>query len=309
MFHHFKSIVMIKKIICAILCCLCFILTATGQNYQKEFYDYFQSNDTVNQLKVLKKWSSAQPDNPELFTSFFNYYIMNSRKEIVMMSMKNPEKEALVLIDSLGQEAAYMTSRVTYEPVVFQKGIDIINEGIQKHPDRLDMRFGKTYALGQVEDWKLFTDEIIKAIKHSKSNDMQWTWTNNSIENAGKNFFLSAIQDYQVQLYNTGDDQLLNNMRSIALEILKIYPDDVVSLSNLSITHMLQEDFEKAVESLLKAEKLNPLDTVVINNIAQCYKLQGMKKKAIEYYEKLLTMDDDASKEFAIEQIATLKKE
>jgi tetratricopeptide (TPR) repeat protein len=170
------------------------------------------------------------------------------------------------------------------------------------------MRFGKIYVLGQIADWDKFTSEIIKTVNYSSTNDNKWTWTNNEKQEEGKEFFLTSLQDYQVQLYDTQDNNLLVYMRNIANEILKYYPNNIESLSNLSVTYLLTGEYDKGIEPLLKAEKLNPKDYIVLANIAQGYKLKGDKKKAIEYYEKTAENGDESVKEFAFEQIKDLKK-
>ena len=58
-----------------------FFQLGIAQNYQTEFKKFLQDNDTINQLKVLTKWEKAEPNNAELFTSYFNYYIKKSKKE------------------------------------------------------------------------------------------------------------------------------------------------------------------------------------------------------------------------------------
>jgi tetratricopeptide (TPR) repeat protein len=65
---------------------------------------------------------------------------------------------------------------------------------------------------------------------------------------------------------------------------------------------------DKAIEILLKAEKLNPNDAVVLGNIAQGYKLKGDNGKAIEYYEKVVKVGDKETIAYAEEQIKELKK-
>ena len=97
-------------------------------------------------------------------------------------------------------------------------------------------------------------------------------------------------------------------MRKIAETILDNYPNDVKSLSNLSITYLLLGEFDKGVEPLLKAEKLNPEDFIILANIAHAYKLKGDKDKAIEYYEKTFKYGDENTKQFAKSQIEKLKK-
>jgi len=278
-----------------------------GQDYRAQFDQLFQEGDTTKQIELLKKWESEDPTNPELFTSYFNYYFLKSRQEFVTMSTNQPKGESLQLQDSTGRVAGFLGSEIVYNPEILQKGIDKIDQGIQMYPNRLDMRFGKIYALGQAEDWDDFTNEIIKAIQYSKKNNNEWTWTFNEKKENGKEFFLSSIQDYQLNLFETENDGLLKNMRTIAEEILKIYPDHIESLSNISITYLLTGEYDKGIEVLLKAEKIDPNDGIVLSNIAHGYKLKGDIENSIKYYEKMLKLDDPRAVDFAKQQIETLK--
>ncbi|UOB18931.1 tetratricopeptide repeat protein [Abyssalbus ytuae] len=278
-----------------------------SQDYQSEFLKYCQTNDTINQLKILTEWKKANPKDAELYTSFFNYYFAKSRREIVQLTSTPPNGEGLELKDSLNQTAGYIGSQIHFDQNEVNKGLEKINQGIELYPNRLDMRFGKIYVLGQLEDWNSFTSEIIRSIQYSSKNNNNWTWINNEKQENGKEFFLSSLQDYQLQLYNTGNDDLLVNMRNIANEILKYYPNHIESLSNLSITYLLTGEYDKGLEPLLKAEKLNPRDYIILSNIAQAYKLKGDTKKAIEYYKKTIEFGDDQAKEYAKQQITELK--
>jgi len=186
--------------------------------------------------------------------------------------------------------------------------MEYIETGINKFPDRLDMRFGKTYALGLAEKWDDFTKEIIRAIDHSSTNNT-WLWSNNEVHEGGNDFMLSVIQDYQLQLYNTGVDSLLMDMREIANSTLSHYPEHVESLSNLALTYTVTKEYEKALEPLLKAEKIAPEDYVIIGNMAHVYLQMDDKKMAIEYYEKLIEHGEENAVQFAKEQIELLKQE
>lgn len=285
-----------------------FLQLATGQNYSTEFQQALQQADTTAQLNILTKWKEAAPQDPELFTSFFNYYFLKSKENGIGITKGQPKGESFVITDSLDQVQGYIGNQVYYDQKDLQNALEIIEQGIALYPDRLDMRFGKIYVLGQVKDWDKFTSEIIRTIEYSSTNNNKWTWTNNELQQNGEDFFLSSLQDYQVQLYNTGKDALLMNMRSIAREILKYYPNNIESLSNLSITYLLTGEYDKGLEPLLKAEKITPTDYIVLSNIAQGYRLKGDKEKAVEYYEKTAKYGDDRAKEFAKIQIEELKK-
>lgn len=279
-----------------------------GQNFFSDFQKYLKSNDTINQLKTLEEWKINASNDPELFTCYFNYYYMKSINKIVAITSQKPEVESFPVKDSLKQKVGYIGSQVQFQFDELQKGIDKINQGISLYPNRLDMRFGEIYVYGQIKDWESFTNKIIMSIKQSSLNNNNWTWTKNEIRKDGKEFFLGNIQSYQNQLYNIGDDSLLLNMRNIANEVLKYYPNNVESLSNLSVTYLIKGEYDKGLEPLLKSEKINPKDYIILANIAQGYKMKGNKNKAIEYYEKVIKYGDDDMKDMAKQQIEELKK-
>ncbi len=172
----------------------------------------------------MTEWNSASPKDAELYTSYFNYHFMKSKQEVLALSTDKPNGEGFVLKDSLNQTAGFLGSEIHFDQKELEKGLNKIDEGIKLYPNRLDMRFGKIYALGQIPDWESFTSEIIKTIEYSSTNNNNWTWSNNEKRNGGETNFLLDIQTYQIQLYDTGNDDLLKNMREIANGVLKYYP-------------------------------------------------------------------------------------
>lgn len=279
-----------------------------GQTFKAQFDEYFQRGDSVKQLEVLHTWQDRESENAELLTSYFNYYLGRARQTLIALTTHEPEGESLALTDSTGKPAGYMGNQVYYDPDLLEQAFSKIDQGIGLYPDRLDMRFGKVTAYRLTGDWKNFTEEIVRAIRYSDTNKNQWTWTNNEHKEDGEEFFLSSIQGYQSYLYETGNDSLLTNMRTIAEETLKYYPNDVEALSDLSITYLLSGAYDEGINALLKAEKINPKDGIILGNIAQGYKLKGDIKRSISYFEKMLKLDDPASVSFATQQIEALKK-
>jgi tetratricopeptide (TPR) repeat protein len=283
----------------------------SGQTFKQQFNDLVSKKDGVGQQHLLEKWEKADNNDPELFVAYFNFYVIKSEKEIVALGQNHKGKDVLQIMDqdtTKKEPVAFMYGDTYYEPNLLSKGFDWISKGIKKHPNRLDMRFGKIYMFGQLADYEKFTTEIIKTIDYSNENKNKWTWADSKPLDDPKEFMLSSIQNYQLQLYDTENDKLLDNMKRIAETVLKYYPDHIESLSNLSIVFMLQKQYDKALEPLLKAEKLNPKDYIVLSNIAQAYKLKGDNKNAIIYYELTLKHGDEEAKKYAHGQIEELKK-
>jgi tetratricopeptide (TPR) repeat protein len=285
--------------------------SATAQTNKQLFNDLVSKKDTVGQLQLLEKWEKTDKDDPELFVAYFNYFVRKSKKEILTLGQNPKGEDVLQIMDqdtTKKEPVAFMYGDTYYDPDLLSKGFDWINKGIEKHPNRLDMRFGNIYMFGELEDYENFTKEIIKTIDYSYLNKNKWEWADNKPYKQTSKYFLGDIQNYVLQLYNTENDALLDNMKRIAETVLKYYPDHIESLSNLSIVYMLQKKYDKALEPLLKAEKLNPKDYIVLSNIAQAYKLKGDNKNAIKYYELTLKHGDDQAKKYAQGQIDELKK-
>ena len=298
-----------KKIIFIFAGFLLLLNQMKSQTLPEQFNDLMSKNDTIAQLKFLEKWEQTDKNDPELYISYFNFYYNRSMKKIVRIEKTPRGKNSYPILDSLTKKpVGYMYNDIIINPEVIGKGLRYIDSGIEKFPSRLDMRFGKVYVFGEMKEYDNFTREIISAIDYSRVINNSWLWKDNKPPDEPMNFMLSNIQSYQVQLYNTGKDSLLWDMLLIAKEVLKYYPDNMESLSNLAIVYMLQKEYENAIEILLKAEKNAPNDYVIMSNLAQAYKLKGDKKNSIKYYEQVTRFGDNIAKQYARDQIKELEK-
>ena len=156
-------------------------------------------------------------------------------------------------MDSTDNTVGYLTQGAHYDTDVLQYGFDMINKGIGLHPKRLDMRFGKVYLYGEIHDYQQFTNTIVEAIEYDHTINHDWLWKEGGQLKDSKNFFLSTIQSYVSQLYNTEDDGLLPNIRQISETVLKYNPTHVESLSNMALTHIVTGELNNGLTYLLKA--------------------------------------------------------
>jgi tetratricopeptide (TPR) repeat protein len=285
-----------------------FSITAFGQTNYEKFKKLYQDNDTIKIKALLNEWEKINPNDPELYTSAFNFHYSNSKQEILSIQKEDPKKESLKLTDSTGKFAGYLTSNLGYNEDKLERAFDYINKGIAKFPDRLDIRFGKIYVLAQIGDYKTFTNEIIKTVERSAINKNNWLWTENKKKQDGQKFLLENVQAYLKQLYDTEDDNLLANMIQVGEATLKYYPGNIEILSTTAVAFMLTKRYDKAIEYLKQAEKINPQDYIVLNNIAQGYKMKGDKENAIKYYRLTEKYGDEQAKQEAIGNIEKLEK-
>ena len=289
------------------------VLSATtsivSENYESVFRDYFELKDTLKMRKTLQKWEIDKPEDAELFTSYLDYYYLVAHNELSKIHAVKTETEHKQQPTDTPRVVAYSDNDLkVIRPIIF-RGITKIDQGIQLYPDRLDMRLGEIFVLGDAQDWTLFTKKIIETIDYSAVIKNEWKWTHNETKEDGEETLFSSLQDYQEQLHNTIEYGLLSNMKDIALEVLKFYPNHLQSMSNLSIVYMTYEEVDKAIEILQRAERIEKKDYVILSSLAYAYKHKGDKAKAIEYYQKAARYGDAEASQKAKEQIKELKKE
>ncbi len=283
-----------------------------GQNEWQQFKLLLDDKDTLGQRILLENWENQNVNDPELYVAYFNYFVEKSRSEVLVIGQDLKQNAYMVLEienqDSSKQNRAqYMYKQVSYDDFYTQKAIKWIDKGIERFPNRLDMRFGKIYFLGLLENYEAFTEQIIQTVDYSAINQNQWLWSENCVLEQPKERMLGSIQDYQNDLYATSQDTLLYNMQKIAEAVLKVYPDHIESLSNIGAVYFLLGQYEKALTPLLTAYQLNPKDLVVINNIAEIYNELGLNIKAEAYYRLMMKYGDKQDKKYAKEKIKQLK--
>ena len=283
-----------------------------GQNDLQQFKLLSENKDTLGQRILLENWEKRSLNDPELYVAYFNYFVEKSRSEVLVIGQDLKQNAYMVLEienqDSSKQDRVeYMYRQVSFQEFYTQKAIEWIDKGIDRFPNRLDMRFGKIYFLGLLENYEAFTEQIIQTVDYSAINQNQWLWTENCVLEQPKEMMLGSIQDYQNDLYATSQDTLLYNMQKIAEAVLKVYPDHIESLSNIGAVYFLLGQYEKALTPLLTAYQLNPKDLVVINNIAEIYNELGLNIKAEAYYRLMMKYGDKQDKKYAKAKIKQLK--
>ena len=185
------------------------------------------------------------------------------------------------------------------------QALKYINTAIEKFPNRLDIRFGKCYVLGELEEYEQFTKEIVKVVEYSNKIDNKLLWTENKPEN--KEMMIGSIFSYMKQFYNTGNDSLLRNIILIGKTTLKYYPKEIEILSTTAVSLLLLKQYDEAISYLEIAEKENPKDIVILNNIAHGYKLKGDKVNSAKYYELIIKYGDSEEQARAKNELEKLK--
>jgi len=275
-----------KKYSLIILLSIGTLLRMNSQTYKEQFNKLVDMNDTIAQENLLKDWKKATPNDAELYTAGFNYYVRKSMK----------------------QKPGKPQGEMSYNPKILKVAYTLIDSGIARFPERLDMRFGKISVLGDTKNYNEYTKEIIFAVDYSSTIKNDWKWIDNApVKNDKKKFFLGSIQEYINLMLETKNEGLLDNVRKIAEEVMAFYPKEAEFISDDAITFMLKEDYDNALKIFAVAEKIAPHNSIVITNMGHCYAQKGDNANAIKYYELVELYGNDEDKKMAAYQLKELK--
>jgi hypothetical protein len=156
-----------KRTITVLIGLTLFFNLSFGQTFKQQFADLVSKKDTTGQRQLLQKWEKADSNDPELCVAYFNFYVNKSKKDFIELGNNPKGKDVFKIMDkdtSKKEPVDYMYGNSNYEPEIIKKGFNYADRGISKNPTRLDIRFGKVYMFGELQDYKDFTDEIIRTI-------------------------------------------------------------------------------------------------------------------------------------------------
>ena len=253
---------------------LLFCSVSNGQTFKQDFSAALRAKDMVKAEKILNAWDFADANDPELYTSYFNFF-----------TIKSLEK------DSTALDKEYSN-----------KALEFISEGIERYPTRFDMRIAKIYMLGRLKDFIPFTNEVINLINYSKKIENNWKGENFSLINEAHEVFYGSVMEFQEILFAEKKTSLYNNINQISNEMVRNYPNHVQSWLNISTIYAIQKEYDKSIETLLKAINIEPKNAVLLFNIALVYGSKGDNSNSKKYLE--LTIANTTDKEEKIKEAA-----
>ena len=285
-------------------------LFSVGQT-RTELYDRFNEaidwRDTIAVESIIKEWEKAFPNDAELYSLWANKHFLSAMSEVLAYTQNEEETEGeyMVVKDSAGVEA-YMYSYIEYDKEKMNRGKKILEEGITRHPDRLDLRLGKVTLHLRVEEHDMAVQEIRSALERSVLNNNRWTGTlDKPIESDGVSYLRDCILDYFSMFLNAGD---LDSAERMADMCIDVYPKDVIFISNKGALRYFANDLKGALKWYLTAFGINPDDMLIATNIANIYKDLGDRENALKYYRIVADSESDEYAEYIEYATGEVKK-
>ena len=182
-------------------------------------------------------------------------------------------------------------------------GLAVIDRAINLFPDRLDLRFGKIFFLGEIRQWQPFADEIITTLNRSESIGHRWQYPN--FDQGGRQLIIEGVQDYLYTLYEASQaapadgspaaqasltpaqTDVMPHIRRVALRAAQLFPAEPSFLSSLAYTYIAEADYPTALRHLNRAEQLAPNDPAILQQLVDIHTRMKNKKQANIYRTRL----------------------
>ncbi len=154
-----------RTVVRRLACLLNFILSAvpalTAQSFDERFSDCFSKGDTAAARRVLRQWEASAERPAEFFVAGLNDCFRMARQSLTVSgdSPGDGNGPTLETVDSTGScRELSLSEAVRYGTALVRRGIAYVDRGIEAYPSRLDMRFGKIRALGEIGDYDRYDE-------------------------------------------------------------------------------------------------------------------------------------------------------
>ncbi|WP_036916010.1 M48 family metallopeptidase [Prevotella sp. P6B4] len=299
-----------NRLLILFLACVIAQLSYGATVSENEWYEKYLSCAKDSDLRVLKaiieQWEQAEPESPDVYAAWYNYYIKLALTDVVTLTTIPPEdnQKALQFVDSTGVVAGYMYDTKAFNDSIIQIGYQKLDVAIRLYPDRLDLPLGKVTMLFRQDHYSEAITELWRVIDYSEKNGNRWLWTLNQPVEDGVYVFKDSMQDYFVQLV---DAEQSDFAQQLVDRMLQLYPSDIIFRSDKASLLAIANRYSEALPLYLSIYKDNPDDIIVASNIAHIYYTQGDKKQTVKYYSKLVQCGDSEIEDIAKQRIKEAK--
>ena len=259
---------------------------------------------------LLDSWAVAEPDNADMLTARFNFWLTKGQgSEVVARSEKKylGLDPVIVLKDSTGVDVYYYEV-LKYDDERFREAIASVDRAIAMYPERLDFRFMKAnaYVSYERESPDMALANLLSLVNDFIGSKAQWTYGG---EPADDDFFAAAMQEYCISFYTLGTPGSYEAFRKLSEEMLRHCPDNPDFMTNMGSYNMLvRKDFKTAIKYYDKVLKKYPDNYTSIKNSVLASRRMGNVKLEKKYLRMLMEHGTDSERMQAQTRLEMLQK-
>ena len=259
---------------------------------------------------LLDSWAAAEPDDAEMLTAKFNFWLTKGQgSEVVAKSEKRYlGLDPVIALKDSSDADVYYYEVLKYDDECFREAIASVDRAIAMYPERLDFRFMKAnaYLSYERESPDMALANLLSLIYDFMGSKTQWTYGG---ESADSDFFAAAMQEYCISFYTLGTSGSYEAFRKLSEQMLRHCPDSPDFMTNMGSYHMLvKKDYKTAIKYYEKVLKKHPDNYTSIKNGVLASRRMGNVKLEKKYLRMLMEHGSDTERLQAQARLEMLQK-
>jgi tetratricopeptide (TPR) repeat protein len=182
-------------------------------------------------------------------------------------------------------------------------------KALEACPWRLDLYYRLAYLYQDLGDFESQYGTLVESFKYASRNMRKLRWINGqALPQPPNRFIPGAQQDFEA--YYLAQEDPLEREKALRLcrLTLTFYPRHSRPYNSIAAYFALKQDWPRTFRYLLTAKKINPRDSLVLDNIGSTLLGLGKKRIAAIYFKKVLALGGDPpNEEFAREQLKKIQ--
>ena len=258
--------------------------------------------------KRLEEWSQAEPQNAEPYILAANAYA----KAAAGVSVTSDTKGNGFMIVDPKTKKQVGSIRDTLDPKVLRKAFDTLTTAAQKFPSRLDIMVGRLTMADRLNDISAIVQSGEDMLNRVATHPEGVLWTDGEpLKTPVNQKVASEIHPRIANLYGRGTDESDLAASRLAVAALKLAPTDVRLINDAALYHAHHQQWDKALDYFMKAQKVEPDDLLIQHNIALANLKLGHVAEARKLWRAILAKAPKGSEdaEAAESSLKSLPKE
>ena len=269
------------------------IASAGADDYRAQFQQARADHDNRLAQTTLDAWKAAQPDDPEYYIAAANFLL--SQAGGMSVSTKKAGPDDFVVADQKTGQAAGSMSFSSPSPATYKIAIYLLKTGLQKAPQRVDIRLGLAALYEQMGTRPAVLAELTELTAYAKAHHDTLQGKDGVPYPAPVDGNLALEISGFAQRYldaNTRDnDQIFHDLAKLDAAT---YPDAVYGHNLLGIYYTVVDKQPKlALESYDRALRIAPNDSYVWMNVGLLNATEKDKPKAAAAFTRIVELNND----------------
>ena len=266
--------------------------SAQISSYQETFYGLLGKRDFSPAEKILAEWENSQPGDVETLVAHGILFYARARRGEGNPVPSSPVETLLHPPRTRPEDRAWV--QVPFDRRLLLRAKPYWKKALESSPDRLDLYFRLANLSGGLGDFESQYDILAKALQRADRRSRKLVWVNGGeLPEPASKLIPETLQGYAAHYLAQPQGQGMERARRIAKLSMTFYPRHPAAYHSLAAYCAWKEDWPRALKYLILANRRDPKNGGILNDIGNLLAQLGEPEEAKIYFGKTVGLDND----------------